>query len=409
MSENSFDKSDKELDEILKRISDNAELPFSEEDWAAMESRLDAMDSLGSLGWKRAVFIWAGAVLFAGMISYMIWDPKETSRHAASPEKTEQTRVRVPEKEAMPENNVSQADISEPGTVTMPESIPLASRYNFSYRKGSAQETSYVEAPTTAATLLEKAVPLSMLPIPEMNLIPVSPAIPEALSFGMQANKPPSSELRKFPEEDDLKTKTKERFGGKFNLSVQLAPDISAIQLNQLGKAGNAVGIGAEYFIRPKISLMSGVFYSYKPYSGSDGYHINYGKEPSYVTGICDVLDIPVNLRYYLLEGQVQRFFVSTGLSTYLMLKEHYELEYNNSGPEGSYLHEVDVRGANQHYFGIANFSIGYERKLGRQLGIQVEPYFKAPLSGVGEGDVLLKSTGIFVGLKYYPGKALKP
>jgi hypothetical protein len=87
------------------------------------------------------------------------------------------------------------------------------------------------------------------------------------------------------------------------------------------------------------------------------------------------------------------------------MLQEKYELEYYNQDTGEPYFREIKVQGANQHYFGIVNFSIGYERKLGRQMGIQVEPYFKVPFSGVGEGDVSLKSTGIFVGLKYYPGK----
>jgi hypothetical protein len=189
---------------------------------------------------------------------------------------------------------------------------------------------------------------------------------------------------------------------------VQVAPDLSGIKLDQIDKVGNAMGIGIEYFLWPKLSLTSGLFYTYKPYSGNNGYHSGYGKSPTYVFGKCDILDIPFNLKYYPFEGKVQRFFASVGLSSYLMLKEQYELEYYNSDTGNPYYQDIEVKGANKHFFGIANISIGYERKLGRQLSIQVEPYYKVPFNGVGEGDVSLKSTGIFVGLKFYPKAASK-
>ncbi|MCE7057892.1 hypothetical protein LZF95_24625 [Algoriphagus sp. AGSA1] len=199
------------------------------------------------------------------------------------------------------------------------------------------------------------------------------------------------------------KVTRKNPFAGKFNVSVQAAPDLSGIKLNQVGKAGQAIGIGAEYFLRPKISVASGVFYSFKPYSADEGYQLDYGDQPDRVLGECDILDIPLNLRFYPIEGKLQRFFASAGLSSYLMLKEHYKLEYQDTGTGYPYSREIDVSGDNNHFFGVVNLSVGYERKLGDQLSVQVEPYFKVPITGVGEGDISLKSTGLFVGLKFHP------
>ncbi|MCE7058089.1 hypothetical protein LZF95_25630 [Algoriphagus sp. AGSA1] len=41
MRKKSYDRSDKELDEALRKIADSAEIPFSEEDWEDMQARLD--------------------------------------------------------------------------------------------------------------------------------------------------------------------------------------------------------------------------------------------------------------------------------------------------------------------------------------------------------------------------------
>jgi hypothetical protein len=55
----------------------------------------------------------------------------------------------------------------------------------------------------------------------------------------------------------------------------------------------------------------------------------------------------------------------------------------------------------NRHFFSVLNLSMGYERSLSDRWSLQVEPYLKAPLSGVGAGKVKLTSAGVFFGLKY--------
>lgn len=420
MSENFLDKGDKELDEFLKKISDAAEVPFSEEDWVAMESRLDKSTPPRPVGWKRNIFLGTAVLLLAGMIGYWVWNqeepvPLDSSRLSTAGQATEGQK----EGSIQDVPHTVDAELPIPDQETIPakrnagtkKSIPTSNSSPAIDQIAVAEEPNQIRAvPNLESREAEKAAPK---PIPEgmAHLQQASAdhgqsatASIDTLSSDLtSANEAPLTSSSDDPKQGAKKAK--ERFGGKFNLSVQLAPDLSAIQLDHLGKAGNMVGIGAEYFFLPQISLSSGVFYSYKPYSGDSGYQLNYGKTPSYVIGACDILDIPFNIRFYALEGKVQRFFISTGLSTYLMLKEHYELEYHQQNTGTSYFRDIDVAGANQHYFGIVNISMGYERKLGRQLGVQVEPYFKVPLSGVGEGDVSLKSMGIFVGLKYYPGK----
>lgn len=414
MSENFLDKGDKELDEFLKKISDEAKIPFSEEDWEAMESRLDESVKPRPTVWKGNILLGALVLFLAGMIAYFVWDqemgiPLENLKSSMA---------------ELPISSLKEGSIKEDST-NAGEEIPITREASISDAVNTIQSSAIypasvslwdqnnkkeTDSPTRAA---ENFASTDLLTEASEDAFINSETIREEIrnseesALILSAPNGDSTSLS-FPDLNDFKEKEKKakgQFGGNFNISFQVAPDLSAIQLDHFGKAGNMIGLGAEYFVLPKVSLSSGIFYSYKPYSGDSGYHLNYGNTPSYIIGACDILDIPLNIRFYALEGKVQRFFISTGVSTYLMLKEEYELEYYNQNTGETYSSEIEVQGANQHYFGIVNFSVGYERKLGRQLGIQVEPYFKVPFSGVGEGDVSLKSTGIFVGLKYYPGK----
>lgn len=407
MSENFFDKSDKELDELLKKISDSAEIPFSEQDWSDMESRLDQNLSSGAIDWKASIVSWVAALLLVGVLLSSIWNRQDSNPNFQSEQKINYQETLPSEK---PENNTPQespisvlkSDESGKSFIeeidTNSSTFSVASTINPMYDQGTFVGNSYAENRVFDHPISGKkrngAIPIRSLE-----------GLDKSLEIGL------STFPMEVPNEQDKKNVgkgEKEQFGGKFNISLQVAPDISAIQLDQLSKAGNMAGLGVEYLIRSKFSISTGVFYSYKSYSGDQGYHSNYGNEPTYVIGACDILDIPFNFRYYPFEGKVQRFFISAGVSSYLMLKEKYELEYYNEDTGYPYSRELEVTGANQHFFGIANISVGYERKLGRQISLQVEPYFKVPFSGLGEGDVSLKSTGIFIGLKFYPGQTLK-
>jgi hypothetical protein len=77
-------------------------------------------------------------------------------------------------------------------------------------------------------------------------------------------------------------------------------------------------------------------------------------------------------------------------------------LSYVKDSYGNTYEKRVDVRNNNQHYLGIMNFSLGYERLLTERIAIQIEPYLKVPIKGIGEGRISLKSAGALIGLKYH-------
>ncbi|SHO64562.1 hypothetical protein [Algoriphagus zhangzhouensis] len=412
MSERLSDNRDEELDRILREVSDSADIPFSEEDWGEMKSRLDLDSRPAGLGWFAMGMAWLGSMGIALSIALLIWNsPKEIKGNTdiSSTNGIESIESKNLNRESQIDENLEL--LSDSIKVSIPQQSLGFSESATSAEKMvvivSEKENEYESNAETKIGITENKE------VTQAN----SDEIPKSQNeLGFSSEESDEKEIEEpivvaeaepdTVEEDFDQEKNKdkkERFGGKFNLSFQLAPDLSGVKLDQFGKAGNMIGIGAEYFVKPRLSISSGVFYSYKPYSANEGYMIGYGKQPNSVFGECDILDIPLNLRIYPFEGKVQRAFVGLGLSSYLMLSEYYELEYYGYGANDSYTQELEVKGKNNHFFGVANFSIGYERKLGKTLSIQVEPYFKVPLNGVGEGDISLKSTGLFVGLKFYP------
>ena len=52
-------------------------------------------------------------------------------------------------------------------------------------------------------------------------------------------------------------------------------------------------------------------------------------------------------------------------------------------------------------YWSTFNLSVGIERKMTKYFTLQVEPFMKTPLVGVGRGLVNLYSSGLLFSTKY--------
>jgi hemolysin activation/secretion protein len=109
------------------------------------------------------------------------------------------------------------------------------------------------------------------------------------------------------------------------------------------------------------------------------------------------VLDIPLNLNYTFFDNSHYKLGFTAGASSYLMLSEHYNFSYYSHYTKAP--NYMDVRGQNKHYFGIANLAVSYERKLNDVLGLGISPYFKLPLTKIGNGNVKLISAGASINL----------
>lgn len=190
----------------------------------------------------------------------------------------------------------------------------------------------------------------------------------------------------------------------KFSVIVQVSPDLSMVNNVSVKHTRLGVGLLAEYELLKNFSITGGAHYSSKAYeANAESYTPQDGRwkwqdSPESINATCRVLEVPINLRYYFHNQPKHRLFVSSGISSYWMLNESYRFEYP-SRPQWNY--GWGVSNQNQHYMGIANFSIGWQKTLNKRWSIQAEPFLKVPLGGVGEGNVRLTTTGILFGLKY--------
>ena len=190
-----------------------------------------------------------------------------------------------------------------------------------------------------------------------------------------------------------------------FSVRLALSPDFSVIPSNKLVKVGNNWAALVEYRLNNRLSFQTGVIRSLKLYDALPSqYEWNsYWPQPNPLVNInatCKMLDIPVNVRYDLSKKPNIRWFVSTGLTSYIMLNEKYRYNYEN--PSDPNIKRRSWEGETGSYpFSVLNISTGYERQIFRRLSLQAEPFFKAPLGKVGYGKVRLATVGVFFSVKY--------
>jgi hypothetical protein len=182
-------------------------------------------------------------------------------------------------------------------------------------------------------------------------------------------------------------------------------PDKSVVAFGPLYKTGYNFGLQIGYRFSNRWSVNTGIIYTKKYYQADSQYfHYKYqgNWELDKVDGNCSMWEIPVNVRYDVSFNDKRRWFVSTGLSTYLMDKEYYTLHYIS--PSGNpYPYPLNSDSNSTYLFSILNLSAGMERSLGKHFSIQAEPYLKIPLQGLGKGDMRMDSYGILFTLKYKP------
>jgi hypothetical protein len=216
---------------------------------------------------------------------------------------------------------------------------------------------------------------------------------------------------------DDIKPKRKTKgvsssmgFKPTFALSFIASPDINSVKGFSQNKVGTNAGLLLTVGVSKKWSISTGAIYADKPYltdfaNYSSAYQFN--TNPTSVTASCIVLDIPINVGYQLYNNGGNKFSLGTGLSSYFMLRENYTFNYAGSYPGGPT--SYNIRNQNKHIMGVLNLNATYQREVSSKFGIAVQPYFKVPLTGIGYGQVNLKSAGVAVGVTWNINTRIKP
>jgi hypothetical protein len=192
-----------------------------------------------------------------------------------------------------------------------------------------------------------------------------------------------------------------------FYIFGTVAPEWSYVKHHGTDNMSLNYGGGIGYAFSRKWAVQAGVFFTAKKYTAGEGDYSpksgSYFDNPAIVIesvdADCDVLEIPLSVRYTFHQKKKLSFFATAGLVSTVMKKEAYDYDFLHDGNPRyySYTYKTGVF----QLFSIANLSVGLERKISNKFSLLIAPYFNIPIQGIGEGKVHINSFGLQGGLKY--------
>ena len=185
-----------------------------------------------------------------------------------------------------------------------------------------------------------------------------------------------------------------------FYYGLMAGAGFTNIKSQQVTRAGFEYGIVGGYRFGEKISVETGVLLSKKYYQTSGEYFSMKTISSSMPTDMkimdvkssTDFLQIPIHVRYDLINRNDHRFFASAGFSSYILFKESNSYHTMHNGNEAMMYSTYRNRGS--YFAGSFDISIGYEKDIGNTATLRIEPYLQLPLKGVGVGELQLKTAG---------------
>jgi hypothetical protein len=192
-------------------------------------------------------------------------------------------------------------------------------------------------------------------------------------------------------------------FKKTFSYSIVAGGDISTIKYQKTSSVGYNLGFTLRYQFAESISVEAGALWARKNYYTAGEYlDTGFLKLPSHSTvktaaGYCNMIEIPINIRYDFSASQKRTWFIAGGLSSYLMFQEDYDITYERYNMP--YIKNYGYSHSTKDWFAIMNLSIGYQKSLSKRTNISIAPYVKLPLRGIGIGKLPISSTGIFLSL----------
>ena len=188
-----------------------------------------------------------------------------------------------------------------------------------------------------------------------------------------------------------------------------------------IGVLNLGIGMMGELQLKKKWSIGAGVILSKQHLTFDEDAMLyvdekptDLSRDPNQVTGSEKFLremsrmsiNVPIQVRYNLIENCKNQAFVSAGVSNFVYVKEDYvykeemkfipidflPIESTKVGP-GSY--------TSMQFASAVNISAGFERKLGRKLSLQAEPFMRLPLQRSGREKLNVFTGGLMFRLNY--------
>lgn len=407
--------SDEELDKTFRKAADEFSADFDMSSWNDMADKLDRAAEHAIWYRSRIMLVILFSVLMVGSLTFWFANLAKVERHDVNntilidePESAEQN-AKAAQKNSIQPATGKQEVKTLPLVVLSEEVEKFSTTSNIvSAKNRSVKEVNSKEKFNLEESIIDKGKTISQKDIDH------SKAVPSSLT------KIDSIVVEEIEDEDTVlldssaignPEKEHQSRNGYFSLKISVAPDFSSTELFNQGKPGFDFGITTVYNFNERWALFTGVILAKKVYSstnveGSYNTSNGYNYPIDQLDGDCRILDIPLNVYYSFNQNQSLSFKVGFGFSSYIMLSEYYTYFVNK--PYGASEYYQRVENENNEWFKMMNLSFMIQQRLNDHLFLEVEPFVKIPMTGIGAGDISLYSVGSFVSLRYDFYKRLK-
>lgn len=178
-----------------------------------------------------------------------------------------------------------------------------------------------------------------------------------------------------------------------------IGPQLSQVKQQGVTKPGFSAGLVLGVNMKKRVAIETGLHFSQKSYlSGGEYFYPKPGAMPDgmhvlSLDGTSSYLEIPLNIKYNL-SGKPNTLYLTSGLSSYLMIRErnNYKAEMNGTQTQM----RSSYREMNPYTAADLNIGVGYQHSVGKS-SIRVEPFVQIPLRGTGVGSLKVLNTGLQV------------
>lgn len=451
MSDKWWDISDDELDDLFRDASDKVEIPFEQSSFDKLNQKMNNQPQV-----KRSVFLkrakWLLLLLFVFSGAGLVYRAVKTNGVSFESQKKNSSTISISQQaekskpvinnegKVSPRSVQSAQEKQTVGDAKTVEKPDLASLNNKLLAENEAISSKLAKSKGVIAVKTQSknlVIPKTFAKLDkgDGSVIQSNTNTPQNIitNNDLLSQKPESSQINRLNKKDlkplavQLKPQlpnfpiaseevlakpvvanAKKSKWSNLGIRLAFAPDANAVENFSSFAIGKSAGILLEYKISKRFVVQAGAIYASKNYDTSiDNYHAwakNWTTrpiKPNNVEGTCKMIDLPLNVRFNVFQKPNQTWFVSSGVSSYLMLKETYEYYYDTPTIPTGLPTYLTWKRDNDYYFSTLNLSFGFEKRIGKGLSIQAEPYLKTPLTEVGRGKVNLYSSGIMFSIKH--------
>lgn len=413
------------LEQLFREKTTEFNIEFNEADWKDIEQRLDQADQAALLNhqnrsmWPRFA---AAAILLIilsglGFIIYQNYNRINELESQLSRQQTEQNSGKVlTDKKAETDENQSDGRINRNQIKNQENKFLTAQKNQFETKQNNPSASTPPNDKTQSQTFKTNqlwATGIEMVNRYEIESAKnaVLPSYPSGLEINSTIDRR-SVIAAALGENYTILTSPNiseayNSFSG-FALGLIVGPDLSTVgSFSNFYTPGFKIGATVAYTWNKNIGISTGVIYSKVNYT-AEGSEYNppygfwsYGTVPLKTEAVCAILSIPLRFKYNFAHLNSSRFYMTAGITSYIMLNETYQFTYAPKKDESHLIQSWSGHTGSRHWLSNATLSIGYAFDISQTISLGIEPYLNIPIRGVGWGNVDLYSTGTLISINY--------